>query len=153
MKKNNICKKAKTLVPFLFLLLTSIVGNTQTLKLSGLVTDENQNRLAGANVLVKEINKGTTTNYEGEFDLNLASGNYTISISYIGYVSATKTVQITENQNINFQLIESENVLDEVLVSALRVKANAPITHSNLSKKEIAKRNLGQDTGQNHTFL
>ena len=35
--------------------------------------------------------------------------------------------------------------LDEVLVKAVRVKANAPVTHSNLSKKEIAKRNLGQD--------
>ena len=35
--------------------------------------------------------------------------------------------------------------LDEVLVNAVRVNANSPITHSNLSKEEIAKRNLGQD--------
>ena len=35
--------------------------------------------------------------------------------------------------------------LDEVLVKAVRVKSNAPITHSNVSKKDIAKRNLGQD--------
>ncbi|WP_299383671.1 TonB-dependent receptor [uncultured Lacinutrix sp.] len=35
--------------------------------------------------------------------------------------------------------------LDEVLVSAVRVKADAPVTHSNLTKKQIAKRNLGQD--------
>ena len=35
--------------------------------------------------------------------------------------------------------------LDEVLVKAVRVKLNAPITHSNVSKKDIAKRNLGQD--------
>lgn len=35
--------------------------------------------------------------------------------------------------------------LDEVLVKAVRVKASSPITHSNLSKEEIAKRNLGQD--------
>ena len=35
--------------------------------------------------------------------------------------------------------------LDEVLVKAVRVKANAPVTHSNLTKKEIAKHNLGQD--------
>ncbi len=35
--------------------------------------------------------------------------------------------------------------LDEVLVKAVRVKPNAPITHSNVSKKDIAKRNLGQD--------
>ena len=35
--------------------------------------------------------------------------------------------------------------LDEVLVSAVRVKADAPVTHSNLTKKQIVKRNLGQD--------
>ncbi|NNC70391.1 MAG: TonB-dependent receptor plug domain-containing protein, partial [Flavobacteriaceae bacterium] len=35
--------------------------------------------------------------------------------------------------------------LDEVLVRAVRVKGSSPITHSNLTKKEIEKRNLGQD--------
>jgi len=35
--------------------------------------------------------------------------------------------------------------LDEVLIKAIRVDAISPVTHSNLTKKEIAKRNLGQD--------
>ncbi|AFL80893.1 outer membrane receptor protein [Aequorivita sublithincola DSM 14238] len=35
--------------------------------------------------------------------------------------------------------------LDEVLVQAVRVEADSPITHSNLDKEELAKRNLGQD--------
>ena len=35
--------------------------------------------------------------------------------------------------------------LDEVLVQFVRVKPNAPITHSNVSKKELQRRNLGQD--------
>ena len=35
--------------------------------------------------------------------------------------------------------------LDEVLVKAVRVDADSPITHSNVSKQELAKRNLGQD--------
>ncbi|MCF6279425.1 MAG: TonB-dependent receptor [Flavobacteriaceae bacterium] len=35
--------------------------------------------------------------------------------------------------------------LDEVLVKAVRVNSEAPVTHSNLSKEEISKRNLGQD--------
>lgn len=37
------------------------------------------------------------------------------------------------------------NQLDEVTVSAVRAKGKNPITFSNLSKKEIAPRNLGQD--------
>ncbi|AUC78912.1 TonB-dependent receptor [Nonlabens sp. MB-3u-79] len=43
--------------------------------------------------------------------------------------------------------------LDEVLVKAVRVDAKSPITHSNLSKEEIAKRNLGQDIPMLLNFL
>src|SRR5690554_1860599 len=35
--------------------------------------------------------------------------------------------------------------LDEVLVQAIRVDADSPITHSNIGKEELEKRNLGQD--------
>src|SRR5690606_32055240 len=35
--------------------------------------------------------------------------------------------------------------LDEVLVKAVRVDATSPITHSNVTKKQLQKRNLGQD--------
>ena len=35
--------------------------------------------------------------------------------------------------------------LDEVLVRAVRVNKKSPVTHSNLDKEEISKRNLGQD--------
>ncbi len=35
--------------------------------------------------------------------------------------------------------------LDEVLVNAVRVNADSPITHSNVSKEQLEKRNLGQD--------
>jgi len=35
--------------------------------------------------------------------------------------------------------------LDEVLVKAVRVDATSPITHSNVTKKDLEKRNLGQD--------
>ena len=37
------------------------------------------------------------------------------------------------------------NTLDEVLVSAIRINSKTPISFSNLDKKEIAFRNLGQD--------
>ena len=37
------------------------------------------------------------------------------------------------------------NTLNEVLVSAVRATENTPVSFSNLSKKELATRNLGQD--------
>ena len=35
--------------------------------------------------------------------------------------------------------------LDEVLVKSVRVEADSPITHSNVTNEELAPRNLGQD--------
>jgi iron complex outermembrane receptor protein len=55
----------------------------------------------------------------------------------------------------NKQVKDSTNAekLDEVLVKAVRVDAKSPITHSNFSKEEIAKRNLGQDIPMLLNFL
>ncbi|MFC4723138.1 TonB-dependent receptor [Geojedonia litorea] len=39
----------------------------------------------------------------------------------------------------------SVETLDEVLVKAVRVEATSPITHSNVTKAQLQKRNLGQD--------
>lgn len=39
----------------------------------------------------------------------------------------------------------STKMLDEVLVKSVRVSADSPITHSNIDKEELKKRNLGQD--------
>tara|TARA_R100000935_G_scaffold27288_1_gene47382 strand:+ start:57332 stop:59509 length:2178 start_codon:yes stop_codon:yes gene_type:complete len=39
----------------------------------------------------------------------------------------------------------SVETLEEVLIQSVRVKADSPITHSNLSAEDIEKRNLGQD--------
>ena len=55
------------------------------------------------------------------------------------------------SQGIHSQIIEKvidsarTEKLDEVLVKAIRVEASSPITHSNVSKAELATRNLGQD--------
>lgn len=51
-------------------------------------------------------------------------------------------VSQAQNKTIDSTQLQT---LDEVLVSAFRVKAESPITHSNLLKKDIEKRNLGQD--------
>lgn len=48
-------------------------------------------------------------------------------------------------QQIAQDTILKSETLDEVLVRAVRVRADSPITHSNLSKKDLEKRNLGQD--------
>lgn len=48
-------------------------------------------------------------------------------------------------QQKNDTLRKPVETLDEVLVQAIRVDADSPVTHSDISKKELEKRNLGQD--------
>ncbi|MCF2875545.1 MULTISPECIES: TonB-dependent receptor [unclassified Tenacibaculum] len=129
----------------LMLLFAAFTANSQNFILSGKVVNSQQEPLVGATVAVKSLKKGTSSDFEGGFKLSLAKGTYNVTVSYVGFKTITQKVDITANQTVNFQLTSDANVLDEVLVSAVRVKADAPVTHSNLTKKEIAKRNLGQD--------
>lgn len=55
------------------------------------------------------------------------------------------SVSANAQQNQTKQDSTKTEKLDEVLVNAVRVDADSPITHSNVSKEELAKRNLGQD--------
>ncbi len=131
---------------FFLFLFTSMLVNSQTLTISGKIYDENKQPLAGASVFITNANKGTSSDFEGEYQLSLSKGTYKIEVRFIGYKPASRVLKI-DNQNIiiDFNLQLESNVLDEVLVSAVRVKANSPVTHSNITKEEIEKRNLGQD--------
>ncbi len=144
MRPMSFNKQMKT-IAFLFVLFTAITVNAQNFILSGKVVNSSQKPLVGATIVVKELKKGTSSDFEGNFKIKLTKGTHRIAVSYVGFKTLIQTVAIKNNQSITFQLTSNENVLDEVLVSAVRVKADAPVTHSNLTKKEIAKRNLGQD--------
>ncbi|WP_299063482.1 TonB-dependent receptor [uncultured Polaribacter sp.] len=135
----------KKITLFLFLF-ASILVNAQQFTLSGKVVDENNESLPGATILVKKSNKGTSSDLNGEFKLQLIKGEYLVEVRFIGYKTSIQKVNIIDKDvTLNFVLRSNENVLEEVLVSAVRVNADVPVTFSNLSKKEIAKRNLGQD--------
>ncbi|TMM30022.1 TonB-dependent receptor [Polaribacter aestuariivivens] len=129
---------------FLFLF-ASILANAQSFTLSGKVVDENKKPLPEASVFVKEIKKGTSTDVSGNFAFKLSKGTYTVEVSFLGYKTISEKITLSKDENYLIQLKAEYAVLDEILVSAIRVNADIPVTFSNLSKKEIAKRNLGQD--------
>ncbi len=64
-------------------------------------------------------------------------------------------LSMSANAQQNLKELDSTRLekLDEVLVKAVRVNADSPITHSNVSKASLAKRNLGQDIPQLLNFL
>ena len=65
---------------------------------------------------------------------------YILCLAFLAVLYTPLIAQDTQTQDST----ATQN-LDEVFVKAVRVQPNAPITHSNVTKKDIAKRNLGQD--------
>ena len=134
----------KKITIFLFLFV-SVLTNAQKVTVSGKIVNKNQEVLTGATVLVKETNQGISTDLDGNFTFKLNKGPFTIKVSFIGFKTIEKNVYVDKDKAFTIVLYEDDNVLDEVLVSAVRATSSIPVTYSNLSKKELAKRNLGQD--------
>ncbi len=115
-------------------------------KLSGKVTEANGNVLSGANVKVKGAGFSASTDGKGEYLLSgLPAGNYIVTVSFVGYATQEKKVNLNANATIDFSLNQLSFVADEVVVSATRVGKNAAFTHKNLSKADLDKTNQGQD--------
>ena len=129
---------------FLFLFV-SLITKAQERLLSGKIVNQSNEPLSGASIIVKGLNKGVATDVEGNFKLRLTEGDYTLQISFIGYQSKEQEINLITDDSILIILSSNEFILDEVLVSAVRANSNTPITFTNFDKKEIAKRNLGQD--------
>ncbi len=62
--------------------------------------------------------------------------------AFLTLLVLTNFINAQENQQQDTTKVE---ILDEVLVKAVRVDATSPITHSNVTKQQLEKRNLGQD--------
>lgn len=134
----------KKLLIFTFLTFFSLIAFAQEYTVSGIVTDIDGQPLAGANVLLKG-DGGTITDFDGKYSLSLNFGNQTLAFSHIGYNQVTEIISVNSDLELNIVLKKTAQTLDEVLVQAIRVDADSPITHSNLDKEELEKRNLGQD--------
>ena len=124
----------------------------QTFAVSGTITNTDGNTLSGVAITVKG-DGGTFTNDKGKYSLSVAPGTFEITYNYMGYGKEIKTITIDRNITLDVTLQTQAESLDEVLVSAVRVKADSPITHSNLDAEDLAERNLGQDIATQLNFL
>src|SRR5690606_19604796 len=71
--------------------------------------------IPGANVLVKGTNQGLTTNFDGNYQIEIPKGA-TIVYSYIGFIS--KELQFSKSAEINVSLEVETALLDEVVLVA-----------------------------------
>lgn len=86
---------------------------TDNKKITGKVTDEKNEPIIGANVVVKGSTTGTITDMDGNFTLEVPD-QATLLVSYIGYTP--KEVAVKNQNNLSIMMIEDSKTIDEVVV-------------------------------------
>ena len=120
----------KTLFTSLFVLLAVLSADLYAQgTIRGSIFDkENGDPLIGVTVSVDGTSTGTTTDIDGVFDLSLAAGNYSLTISYISYETVSLTeVQVTDGEvNLldGIQMGTESETLDEVVITAEVVRTS-----------------------------
>ncbi|MDD3063016.1 MAG: carboxypeptidase-like regulatory domain-containing protein, partial [Massilibacteroides sp.] len=89
-------------------------------KITGTITDERGEPLIGVNITVKGTTTGTITDFDGKFLLETESGNLTLVISYIGYVTQEL---VPGNSPLKIVMKEDTQALDEVVVTGYSTQA------------------------------
>ena len=95
---------------------------------TGSVTDSDGTALPGATILEVGTNNGTSTDFDGNFSIELENDDASLQISFIGFES--QTVSVANTDNISVQLIEADSSLDEVVVTGYGTQLRRNITGS-----------------------
>ncbi|MEX1136637.1 MAG: TonB-dependent receptor [Balneolales bacterium] len=118
-------------VVFFILVMLPINVLAQNGSISGKVTDaSNDEELVGATVYIPELERGTSTNIDGEYHIeNLPSGTYELSVTYVGYGSYNVNVSVA-NVNLvqNIQLTSDFADLDELVVVGFGTQIKQDLT-------------------------
>lgn len=128
----------KNILFVLVFILTGIYGNAQVVVYQGVITDQNNIPLMGADIIsVSDASTGTMTDSEGQFEIRLE--NAQVRITYVGYIA--KTVKLSENFN---QIILQENTtsLEEVVITGnreLQKRSEVPAAIDIIGSRDITE--------------
>ena len=123
MKRKLLIFGAVAAVTALLFGATELMAGT-TGKMNGVVRDQAGEVLPGANVVIKELNLGSTADADGYYVIiNIPPGTYTVTGSLIGYETVSQTgvlVTVDHTSTINYNLKETTLELGELVVTAGR---------------------------------
>jgi hypothetical protein len=89
--------------------------NKDKFTISGYIKDgSNGESLLAASVYVTELNKGTNTNEYGFYSITLPKGNYTLKVSYVGFSTTEKKIELSGDLTFNVEMGTNEVQTEEV---------------------------------------
>lgn len=133
----------KYLIIFLFIIFYSFSSLAQSGKISGRVTDENNEPLIGANVIINGTTQGSATNIDGYYSiLNVRPGTYTLTFKYIGYqTKVISNVNVNSDKTTNLDVILNSEIIQGEIVTVVAqkpiVEFNQTSSVENITSEEI----------------
>lgn len=138
------------IITLLCALCITTLSFSQNFIVKGKVTDNKNNPILGVNVAINTLQKGTTTNVRGEYELAIEDKkNLIIEFSYIGFNKQERKINSGNNKIVilNINLEPTFDSLDEVIISSSRNSeflSEIPASITVVNSKNIAQ--LSQNT-------
>lgn len=122
---------------FLSIMILSYHFTFSQINISGNITDNKNMPLVGVTIFAPDMNKGTVSDINGNYELeNLPRGNHKIQYSILGYTNHVESLFVKdENIVVNVKLHESAIEMEELVVSG----GYSSTQHENAVKIEILK--------------
>lgn len=101
---------------------TSTPLSAQDIVIRGKALDKKDRPIPGTNILIKKASRGTVANANGDFELKMDEGEYTLIIAMVGYHSLEQKVVVKKGHEYRLKVVmkkewtdnESEAVFEEV---------------------------------------
>lgn len=112
-------KKIKNLLFFCFSLMLTYNSLAQEKTITGTVMSATDKEpLPGVSVVISNTTKGAETDFDGKYSVKAAKGDVLV-FSFVGMKTTSVTIGAANVVNVS---LENDNVLDEVVVTALGIK-------------------------------
>ncbi len=112
------------LILILVINVTVLAQSSFTLK-GKVVSQEDNLPVPGVNILIKNTTKGTSTDFDGNYTLEVTSGDV-LKFSFLGFV--TKSITISNQRELNVSLAPDTAALDEIVVVGYGTQKKSHLT-------------------------
>lgn len=95
--------------------------------------------MIGASVYIKELSKGTAANIYGFYSLTVDKGNYTLIVSYLGFVEQIIPITLNKNTAQNIFLVQKSIQTNTIEIMGERPENNVQSTNMGTIELSIEK--------------
>lgn len=125
----------------LFLITDQLIAQQFTLK--GTVFNKEDNLpILGVNVLIKDTQRGTVTDFDGNFEIELPAGKYHVVFSFLGFEEEVQKINLRKDLELRAFLTPKDETLAEVIVKENVEKTE--IRSANMSVNRLTSKTIKQ---------